>query len=268
MTPEELEKKLVLQQMIDAGKINQKLYKYREIGDYGDEDYTMKIITDHTLWFDQPKNFNDPFDCWANVKKPESKDLEKLAATNLTPSVAKICKLGIPDFSLGKMKKIVDKELNEIGVCCFSKTEKNILMWSHYCKYHQGICLEFDVLEDPTFFTLAKPINYVSAMPLYDHLTEPNKLVEKLIQPKSKDWEYEEEVRVIKMPSDISQNGGSRAFKFKPAALKKVIFGCKASDSTIAKYKKLCKKNGLSHITFTKMYKMKGGQFGLEERPV
>lgn len=262
MIPEEL-KKLDLQQMIDAGKINQRIYKYRETGEF-----TEKIFTDHTLWFDKPKNFNDPFDCWANVKMPESKDLEQLANAKLSPFKAKIFRLGIPNFNQSKMKNDVDKKLNKIGVCCFSLTEKNILMWSHYCKYHQGICLEFDVLEDPVFFTHTIPVNYVEAMPLYDHFKKPSELVEKLIQPKSLDWEYEKEVRVVKKETDISDNGDSRAFKFKPTALKKVIFGCNASKNIITKYKKLCNKNGLSHVTFTKMYKMKGGQFGLEERPV
>lgn len=261
MKPEEL-KMLALQQMIGKGIINQKIYKYREPGEF-----TEKIFTDHTLWFDKPENFNDPFDCWANVKMPKSDELEQLTDTILSPYMADRCKKGIPSLTPEMVKRDVDRALNEIGVCCFSLTEKNILMWSHYCKYHQGVCLEFDVLEDPTYFTLIKPINYVQAMPQYDHFTERGKLVEKLIQPKSTDWEYEQEVRVIKSPTDISQNG-SRAFKFKPSALKKVIFGCKASDETIALYQELCHSNGLNNVVFTKMHQMKGGQFGLEERPL
>lgn len=262
MKPEE-KKKLALQLMIERGDINQKIYKYREPGKY-----TEKIFIDHTLWFDKPANFNDPFDCWSNTKMPTREDLEQLVYAELPPYIADICKDGIQNLTPEMVKKDVDKALNEIGVCCFSNTEKNILMWSHYCKYHQGVCLEFDVLEDPAFFTLALPVNYVATMPLYDHLKDWRQLFQKLIQPKSKDWEYEKEVRVIKTPVGISQNGRNRAFKFKPTALKKVIFGCKASDETIAKYKKLCNKYGLSHITFSKMYQKSDGQFELEERQI
>lgn len=252
-----------LQQMITEGKINRALYKYREIGDY-----TEKIFTDHTLWFDHPINFNDPFDCWANIQEIDRETLEKFLIENSpTNYYANICKQGIPLFSMEKLKQTVDRALNEIGVCCFSKTKKSILMWSHYCKYHQGICLEFDILEDPSFFTLAKPVNYVDTMPIYDHFKEHKKLIEKIIQPKAKEWKYEEEVRVIKTAKDISQNS-SQAFKFKPNALRKVIFGCKALESTIAKYKELCLQNGLNHVIFSKMYQKQNGQFELEERPI
>ena len=253
-----------LQQMINNGYINQKLYKYREVG----KD-TEKILTDHTLWFNHPQNFNDPFDCWANIQEIEREAFEKFVTEN-SPSKynADICKKGIPSYTMDMLKQDIDRALNEIGVCCFSKTKKSILMWSHYCKYHQGICLEFDILEDPSFFTLANPVNYVDTMPIYDHFKEHKKLIEKIIQPKAKEWEYEEEVRVIKTAQDISRNNGSQAFKFSPNALRKVFFGCKSQDETIAKYKELCRRNGLSHVTFSKMYQKQNGQFELEERPI
>ena len=252
-----------LLQMITNGKINQKLYKYREVGEY-----TEKILTDHTLWFEHPINFNDPFDCWANIQEIERGAFEKFV-TDISPSkyYADIYKKGIPSCTMNMLKQDIDRALNEIGVCCFSKTKKSILMRSHYCKYHQGICLEFDILEDPSFFTLAKPVNYVDTMPTYDHFKEQNILFEKLIQPKAKEWKYEEEVRVIKTAQDISQNS-SQAFKFKPNALRKVIFGCKALESTIVKYKELCLQNGLNHVIFSKMYQKQNGQFELEERPI
>lgn len=262
MITKEMKIKALLQ-MITNGKINQKLYKYREVGEY-----TEKILTDHTLWFDHPINFNDPFDCWANIQEIERGAFEKFV-TDVSPSkyYADICKKGIPSFTMDMLKQDIDRALNEIGVCCFSKTKKSILMWSHYCKYHQGICLEFDILEDPSFFTLAKPVNYVDTMPIYDHFKDQNILFEKLIQPKAKEWKYEEEVRVIKTAQDISQNS-SQVFEFKPNALRKVIFGCKALESTIVKYKELCLQNGLNHVIFSKMYQKQNGQFELEERPI
>ena len=252
-----------LQQMTTNGKINQMLYKYREVGEY-----TENILTDHTLWFDHPINFNDPFDCWANIQEIERGAFEKFVTDNsLSKYYADICKKGIPSYTMDMLKQDIDRALNEIGVCCFSKTKKSILMWSHYCKYHQGICLEFDILEDPSFFTLARPVNYVDTMPIYDHFKEQNTLFEKLIQPKAKEWKYEEEVRVIKTAQEISQNS-SQAFKFKPNALRKVIFGCKALESTITKYKELCLQNGLNHVIFSRMYQKQNGQFEIEERPI
>lgn len=253
-------KKLALEQMIDKGKINKILYKYREIGDN-----TEKIFTNHTLWFEQPSNFNDPFDCWANVKEPEFADIETLIDNNISKDYVNMCKMIIPSFSKDELKRAVDEELNNQGVCCFSKTEKSILMWSHYCKYHQGICLEFDILEDPTFFSVAIPVEYVDTMPLYDHFREKKLLVNKLIQPKARCWEYEEEVRIIKSANDILKNWNNRAFKFDPKALKKVIFGCKTDSEIIQKYIDLCKQNGLEHVKFSQMYQESNGKFELRE---
>ena len=255
-------KEQALLQMITNGKINQMLYKYREVGEY-----TEKILTDHTLWFNHPQNFNDPFDCWANIQEIDSDAFEKFVTENNHSKYYADIKKRISSITTDKLKEDIDRALNDIGVCCFSKTEKSILMWSHYSKYHEGICLEFDILKDPSFFISAIPVNYVDTLPAYDHFKERDQVIEKLIQPKAKEWIYEEEVRVIKTAQDISQNS-SQAFKFKPNALRKVIFGCKASEDTIAKYKELCQQNGLKHVEFSKMYQKQNGQFELEERPI
>ena len=255
-------KEQALLQMIKNGNINKMLYKYREVGEY-----TEKILTDHTLWFNHPKNFNDPFDCWANIQEIDSDAFEKFVTENNHSKYYADIKKRISSITTDKLKEDIDRALNDIGVCCFSKTEKSILMWSHYSKYHEGICLEFDILKDPSFFISAIPVNYVDTLPAYDHFKERDQVIEKLIQPKAKEWIYEEEVRVIKTAQDISQNS-SQAFKFKPNALRKVIFGCKASEDTIAKYKELCQQNGLKHVEFSKMYQKQNGQFELEERPI
>ena len=255
-------KEQALLQMITNGKINQMLYKYREVGEY-----TEKILTDHTLWFNHPQNFNDPFDCWANIQEIDSDAFEKFVTENNHSKYYADIKKRISSITTDKLKEDIDRALNDIGVCCFSKTEKSILMWSHYSKYHEGICLEFDILKDPSFFISAIPVNYVDTLPAYDHFKERDQVIEKLIQPKAKEWIYEEEVRVIKTAQDISQNS-SQAFKFKPNALRKVIFGCKASEDTIAKYKELCQQNGLKHVEFSKMYQKQNVQFELEERPI
>ena len=263
MITEEMKIQALLQ-MIANGEINQILYKYREVGEY-----TEKIFTDHTLWFDHPNNFNDPFDCWANIQVLNKDAIAEFVVIN-SPNAyfAGKCKNGISLYTTDMLKQDIDNALKRIGVCCFSKTEKSILMWSHYCKYHTGICLEFDILEDPILFTFARPVNYVDTMPIYDHFNEQEKLIEKLIQPKAKEWEYEEEVRVVKVHSDIAKNKGSQAFKFKPIALRKVVFGCKASSETIEKYIKLCKQNGLEHVIFSQMRQKNNGKFELQEEMI
>lgn len=255
-----------LQQMVAKGKINQHLFKYRAIGKFTDA-----IFNEHTLWFSHPNEFNDPFDCWANIQSVDQIGLNDLVQRNaLIKQERDICKKGIDFFTPEMLKEDVDKVMNRLGICCFCKNERQILMWSNYSDYHKGICLQFDIFEDPDFFTTALPVNYVEKMPTYDHFNERNKILEKIIQPKSQnEWGYEEEIRIVKTDRDISLNGNSQAFKFNPTSLRKVIFGCKASDDTIDKYMKLCNKdNHLEHVTFSKMEQKTDGLFELEELPL
>ena len=261
------EKKLQnLHQLVAEGKTNQCIFKYRAVN----ED-TEKIFNNHTLWFAHPNEFNDPFDCWANIQYIDKEGLDSLVRRNASAKqLLDIYKRGMDVFTPEMLKKDVDTVMNSLGICCFSKNEKSILMWSNYSDYHKGICLQFDIFDDPDFFTTALPVNYVEKMPTYDHFNERNKILEKIIQPKSqKEWGYEEEVRIVKTDRDISLNGNSQAFKFNPTSLRKVIFGCKASDDTIDKYMKLCNKdNHLEHVTFSKMEQKTDGLFELEELPL
>ena len=257
-------KKQALEKMISAETINQLLYKYR-----ADDDNTEKIFTEKTLWFSHPNDFNDPFDCWANIQSLDKKSLSNtlVQRNNFDAAKTRLIKEGLKKFTPYDLKRNVDTVLNQIGVCCWSMNYKNILMWSHYAHYHQGLCLEFDILQDPDFFCLTLPVKYVDSMPEYYHPVDNDDLVYKIIQPKSADWEYEEEIRIVKTQSEIEKNG-NQAFHFNPNVLRKVIFGCKAHKTTIEKYKNLCKKNGFKHVKFTQMHQKANGSFELEEKNI
>ena len=44
-----------------------------------------------------------------------------------------------------EIERIVNKFLNNSYVTCFSETNDDFLMWSHYASKHSGICLEFNL---------------------------------------------------------------------------------------------------------------------------
>jgi hypothetical protein len=253
-----------LEKMISDGVINQSLYKYRM-----DDEDTEKIFTDKTLWFSHPNAFNDPFDCWANIQALDKKKLSNtlVQRNGIDATRAHLIKEGLKKFTHYDLKRGVDTVLNEVGVCCLSLNCGNILMWSHYAHYHQGLCLEFNILQDPNLFCLTLPVKYVDSMPEYYYPVDNDDIIYKIIQPKSTEWKYEEEIRVVKLRSEIEKNG-SQAFHFNPNALRKIIFGCKAHKSTIDKYKNFCKKNGFKHVKFTQMRQKKNGSFELEENNI
>tara|TARA_R110001583_G_scaffold186749_1_gene347668 strand:+ start:1805 stop:2791 length:987 start_codon:yes stop_codon:yes gene_type:complete len=58
-------------------------------------------------------------------------------------------------FDHSKIKKEINrltlKFLKNSHVTCFSATNENQLMWSHYASSHRGICLEFDLKNEGAF---------------------------------------------------------------------------------------------------------------------
>ena len=132
----------------------------------------------------------------------------------------------------GKWKNITeqtfDKIINATGVCCFTKEENNLLMWSHYTESHKGVCLKFDILKDTDFFVYPLPVNYRDDYPDYNHLGNRQTLVNDIVLSKSNDWSYEQEIRVLK----IHENG---LIPFKKNALIEIIFGCKTPKREIDK---------------------------------
>lgn len=58
-------------------------------------------------------------------------------------------------FDYDKIKQEINrltlKFLKNSYVTCFSSTNENQLMWSHYASSHRGICLEFDLINEGTF---------------------------------------------------------------------------------------------------------------------
>lgn len=96
-------------------------------------------------------------------------------------------------------------------------------------------------------------VSYRKVMQHYNHFNQADKIVEYLIQSKSDDWSYESEVRVVKPENEISNNGGSRLFKFKDSCLKEVIFGVATPDEIKEKYRDLCSDNNKGHVQFFDM---------------
>lgn len=72
-------------------------------------------------------------------------------------------------FSKNVTELVTQEVRKNTGIYCFTKSEDNILMWSHYANEHKGICLEFDH-SDPDLFTAAK-VNYCCDYPKVNYFT-------------------------------------------------------------------------------------------------
>ena len=131
-----------------------KLYKYEPFNKY-----SLSNLKNQQVYFSRPNTFNDPFDCSVNCNFEDlsNTDLIKLHRRyfDLCPDKVQFStKYGstpnsaFRQFMTATIKVAFEHHKNEIlfnrGVSCFSETNSEILMWSHYANSHQGFCLEFD----------------------------------------------------------------------------------------------------------------------------
>lgn len=244
MKPEEL-----VMKMVSDGQLPTSLYKYRSLSNESRE-YTLDIFRKCELYFSSPSEFNDPFDC---KLPPSVVSKEMLAATlaqrnslEYKPEDVKGAVMANEDLE-NRFKEAVDNVMNRHGVCCFSRKNADILMWSHYGDCHQGICLEFDVTQNPDFFVIPMNIRYQDVYPKINvsDLKGIDSYTKALLCTKYSAWAYEEEVRVYK--------DNHQTYSFNPAALKSVCFGCKAAEGLIEEVKQVISDNqALGHVRFYK----------------
>lgn len=241
-------KDLVLKMLAD-GRLQSPLYKYRSLADASKE-YTLDIFRKCELFFSAPSSFNDPFDCkfspiMASVEKLVSEIVRRQTLVYEPENVERTI-LG-DSVIYANFVKVVDRVMNRHGICCFSRKNEEILMWSHYADCHKGICLEFDVSKDPDFFVFPKNVAYQDNYPKID-VSLPEgilKYVSALLGTKYTKWSYEEEVRVYKEHH--------QAYHFNPASLVSVFLGCKTENKIIEEVMSVVKANiELNHVRFYK----------------
>lgn len=170
---------------------NDSLYNYTKVN----KD-TLRSVLNNTLWCSNTKNFNDPVD---------------------------------PFIKKNSYDKSYDYLLERIKVACLTTHNDNTLMWSHYADKHQGICIEYDInnIFDKNNIILKK-ISYNKKAIRFDlikntqntimlsntknidnFLISPNFIsnalidnkpldhITELFMVKSKEWEYEDEYRIL-----------------------------------------------------------------------
>lgn len=141
----------------------------------------------------------------------------------------------------------IEQLADRFGVLCLSRTNRNLLMWSHYTNNGKGYVIEFE--EQHAFFhqedmggRLTKPsqVVYSTQRQVVDSKDELQR--EKLLCRKSIDWSYEEEERIFRVFAPSCEVIGSDDYgqdiivSDVPAdAVRAVYIGYNASNETIAR---------------------------------
>lgn len=252
--------------MPEGHDIPAKLYKYRRFNVT-----TLNMITDHGLYFANPRRFNDPLDCELSIEPDIGpKKMSDLLKTlygphredhwhhDIASSVYYAGEHGdikVPgDARDYLMRMLADSVGNEVkkefdmrGVLAFSATWQSVLMWSHYADEHRGICIEFDTSELP-HDRLSK-VRYdgdrsVKASDIYawklgGDEAAARRAFDTHFYSKAPDWHYEQEWR------DLGDKPGECGdyritgvyFGYRcPYAVKVAIVKMLGSDSKVALY--------------------------------
>ena len=249
-----MNKEEVLRKMIAAKEIPATIYKYASI------DTAKLIVKKSSLKVSCPFDFNDPFECRANISTDATLDeIVKFfnfcdRRSEFTPKQKQekaIEALAYPKVFNETVRKSLEGTTQNTRMCCFSKKNDNILMWSHYANMHKGVCLKFDILQDVDFFYPLLPVLYESDFLAYNYVLNPTLVVDKQIRMKAIDWEYEHELRIIK-------TNGNDYYNFKKEALTEIIFGCSAEVKEINEIKKIADETKYPSISLKQAKQVEG----------
>ena len=165
------------------------LYKYIDING------AKLMIGNQNLQFTNASQLNDPFDC--HPKLIDYSDVpDHLAKDSIRKEWQQL---------IGENKALNLR--NDTWLCSLSKVNDSLLMWSHFCYNHKGVCIGLDldkVMESvPPLFgtTFIKPL--VIEVQYQDIIERPNAYLptEDMFsyqwRTKAKEWAYEQEVRLV-----------------------------------------------------------------------
>ena len=248
------------------------LYKFRSL----DNEYDLECLTSHKLFYAKPNQLNDPHDLKIDYDfsliDTEEKVIE-LAAFFYKGAMDSIANgttdKRLPKFSLfvnfirnkpSEVKEFfnisIAKYDEKFGVICFSKNCMNTLLWSHYGGSHKGMAIGFKTsklglqvadgllrgVDYNKFYHKISPIDYDSQ----------DTLIKKLYS-KSIDWEYENEVRIVKIYTDDSDEE-SRYLTVPLESIEEVVLGMYITQEHQDKIIKFCSENGIKVYKIEKQH--------------
>ena len=213
----------------------QSLYKYQSISKN-----SLSLLINKSIWLSKPDTFNDPFDGTVELQSATSvNDFKKrMESTGTAPEEIDKYANQLTEDKLVKindvMKTYSEKMflyIQQAGVYSLTRSNDNILMWSHYGEEHKGFCIEYKRNETNQLGNenYTRPVEYEIDYPIIKSLDSmaTEKLTEvakELICIKAENWKYEKEWRMM-----VFEKGNIEIPR--PAAISAIIFGCKTSDN-------------------------------------
>jgi hypothetical protein len=209
------------------------------------KEYLITTLRDQKLFFSDPHNVNDPWDCkpWFDYR-PMLKDLMKREQMItylrcLVPSeMLNDPRLAIYEHRLRTdndaliqstegLSRSLTKEISTRRMYCLTPVPDSTLMWSHYAANHRGICLEFSKHND--LIEKARPVKYRETYPEWTPQNAEGDILD-FVLTKSIDWCYEREFRIIASSMDGPTKLYGNYVSLPTGALTSIILGCESQD--------------------------------------
>ena len=221
-----------------------KIYKYRKF-----DLFSLRILTNGSIYFSDPTHFNDPLDCKPEVFLDIDRDsLQRLcmAMTERSSQILYECELSAAYYyadskekesyflSLltSKIKDVVQSEFGKRGVLSLAESWSCPLMWSHYGDQHKGVCFGFDTSRAKNLSP--KRVDYdgtrcIKCSDLMNCYINKNDAAKELLDhtfffTKATEWKYEREWRLL------SDRPGEES---NPYGLCEIYFGMRCDPAII-----------------------------------
>lgn len=140
---------------------------------------------------------------------------------------------------------LLERFRSDVGVLSLTRDSTNVVMWAHYAENSTGVCIGIDSAHP--FFTDYCPtggefskhsvlfqiasVSYEPRRPDYSG-DSTSGYVRKAFFTKYMKWSYEEEVRLLRPITESATTAPVRLFELPLDAIREVIIGNRASDST------------------------------------
>ena len=242
-----------------------KLYKYLSPN-------RIDVLTDCRIRYTQPGAFNDPFEAKPHITtivEPDKaerrvdeiflEETQKMYDKLSAEAKSRVPYDLVKDLAIrrreslrgdfGRMvkdatpllRRIIDEKFNElIGILTLSEKPDNILMWSHYAASHEGFVLGFDSTNEYFNQRMSSNDEFRYLRKVEYRLQRPNAPLTTLdgvdvFLVKSKDWEYEQEWRIMRPLTDAvstipAQPFPIRLFSYPSSALVEVVIGARMRE--------------------------------------
>lgn len=241
------------------------LYRYFTINE-NNSDRIKDMFMKNELFFQTPRDFNDPFDCqmqlvFNGTKKQWRQRLFELINENESylkrnQKRSKLKMLMKRRKNIDFSNKVLRSLADDIGVLCLSEKNNDILMWSHYTQGHKGFCLEFSYSPYEIFFGRALKVIYKPNYPLVNVFQSTSQeQLDAMIFTKAQFWKYEKEWRIVE------HDNGRGTYKFPKELLTGNIFGSQMCDKNKKDIREWVRLNKLKPIFYQASIKDK--EYGL-----